>query len=396
MMERIVAVIPARGGSKGIPKKNIYPLAGKPLIAHTIDHARQSAQVSRVITSTDDGQIAEIARSCGAEVVMRPAEISGDAASSESALLHVLDHLRDTEGYEPDLVVFLQATSPLRRADDIDNAITLLREEKADSLFSASPVHGFVWRIDHKNEEGHRLRSLTYDYKSRQRRQDAPEDLIENGSIYLFKPWVIRQLNNRLGGKIVAYRMDALYSFQVDEPSDLELMEALLSARAPRNATPDMRGVQLLALDFDGVLTDNQVLVNEHGEEAVSCSRSDGWGIARLGEAGVQVIVISTEVNQVVAARCRKLGIACVQACEDKSAALQAEAAQRGLGPEQVAYVGNDVNDLECMRWAGFPIAVADAHSEALAVARLVTARRGGYGAVREVCDLILSQKSEM
>jgi N-acylneuraminate cytidylyltransferase len=107
----------------------------------------------------------------------------------------------------------------------------------------------------------------------------------------------------------------------------------------------------------------------------------------------VDVIVVSTEVNPVVSARCRKLGIDSIQACEDKRAALQSEAARRGLRSEQIAYVANDVNDLGCMRWAGFPIAVSDAHPEALAVARLVTTTRGGYGAVREVCDLILSQR---
>lgn len=122
----ILTIIPARGGSKGIPRKNARPLAGKPLIAHTIEHAWQARSVSRVVVSTDYPEIAAVAQRYGAKVVWRPAEISGDTATSESALLHVLNYLRDREGYEPDLVVSLQATSPLRQPDDIQNTIETL------------------------------------------------------------------------------------------------------------------------------------------------------------------------------------------------------------------------------------------------------------------------------
>ena len=125
----ILAIIPARGGSKGIPRKNLQPLAGKPLLAYTIEHARATPAVTRVVVSTDDVEIASVAQQYGAEVIWRPAEISGDTATSEAALLHALDHLRDNEGYEPDLVVFLQATSPLRRSDDIQRAVETLQQQ---------------------------------------------------------------------------------------------------------------------------------------------------------------------------------------------------------------------------------------------------------------------------
>lgn len=154
-----------------------------------------------------------------------------------------------------------------------------------------------------------------------------------------------------------------------------------------------LQAIELLALDFDGVLTDNRVLVDQDGHEAVWCHRGDGWGIARLLEAGVSVVVISTETNPVVAARCRKLGIPVVQGCGDKQAALQSMADARHLGPEHVAYVGNDVNDLACLRWAAVPIAVADAVPGVRAIARLITATPGGYGAVREVADWILAAR---
>ena len=149
--------------------------------------------------------------------------------------------------------------------------------------------------------------------------------------------------------------------------------------------------VPLLVLDFDGVLTDNRIIVLEDGSEGVICDRGDGWGIARLKDVGVQVLVLSTESNPVVAARCRKLNIECIQGCDKKVAALREFAERRGITSEDIAYVGNDVNDLECLRWVGMPIAVADARPEVIGAARWVTRNRGGHGAAREVADWILA-----
>jgi YrbI family 3-deoxy-D-manno-octulosonate 8-phosphate phosphatase len=385
-MSGVLAIIPARGGSKGIPRKNVRPFLGKPLLAHSIEHARQAPSVTRIVVSTDDAEIAAVARRHGAEVVTRPAEISGDAAGSEAALLHVLDHLKAAEGYEPELVVFLQATSPLRRPGAVQAAIDLLRREQADSLLSGAPVHGFLWR----QHEG-RLMSVSMDYRNRPRRQDIGEDFIDNGSIYISKTWVLREHGNRLGGKIVLFPDDPLHIFQVDAPGDLELMEKLAGLEAIRPAGMDLAAIRLLVLDFDGVMTDNRVLVAQDGTEAVWCHRGDGWGLARLMERGVTIVVISTEANRVVEARCRKLGLDFVQACDDKLSELKRLVDRLGLGPEQVAYVGNDVNDLECLSWVGTPIVVADAMPEVRVVARLVTSRPGGDGAVREVADWLIA-----
>ena len=389
-MSKTLAVIPARGGSKSIPRKNVRLIGGKPLLAHSIEHALRARAVSRVVVSTDDPAIAAVARRHGAEVIDRPAEISGDTDSSESALLHVMDHLRDVEGYEPDLVVFLQATSPLRRPEDVQAAIETLEREGADSLFSACPAHGFVWRL----HEG-QLRPMTYDYHSRPRRQDIGEDLVENGSIYAFRPRILREHNNRLGGKVAVYRMDPLDSFQIDEPGDFERMERLATLKDDKASRPELASVSLLVLDFDGVMTDNRVLVSQDGTEAVWCHRGDGWGIGRLKERGVRIAVISTEANPVVGARCRKLGLDFVQACDDKLSALRELAGSQGYGPEQIAYVGNDVNDLDCLKWVGVPIAVADAVSEIRSVARLTTTQSGGHGAVREVADWLIAARGD-
>ena len=224
-MQKIIAVIPARGGSKGIPKKNLCIINGKPLLVHTIEHAIKTKAISGVYVSTDDQEIAEIALLSGAQVTWRPAEISTDIATSESALINVLDHYVSIEKNDPDIVVFLQATSPIRHLDDIANAIELFNIHNADSLFSASLVHGFIWRTDSIFPV-----PINYDPLIRQRRQEINEKILEeNGSIYIFKPWVLRKFHSRLGGKIIYYSMPRISSIQIDEPEDIELVESLFA-----------------------------------------------------------------------------------------------------------------------------------------------------------------------
>ncbi|MCK4302580.1 MAG: acylneuraminate cytidylyltransferase family protein, partial [candidate division Zixibacteria bacterium] len=145
---KTLAIIPARGGSKGIPRKNLRLLAGKPLIAHTIEHARQARSIDRILVSTDDPEIASVSQRYGAEVIFRPSEISGDTASSESALLHALEHLEKTEGYRPDLVAFLQCTSPLTSPGDIDSTVQALLDGDADSALAVTPFPYFLWQRD--------------------------------------------------------------------------------------------------------------------------------------------------------------------------------------------------------------------------------------------------------
>ncbi len=148
--------------------------------------------------------------------------------------------------------------------------------------------------------------------------------------------------------------------------------------------------LRLVVFDFDGVMTDNRVLVMQDGTEGVLCNRSDGLGIGMLRDAGLALLILSKEENPVVSARARKLKIEYMQGIDDKLAALKALLSQRGIDAGDVAYVGNDLNDLECMGHVGLPIAVSDAYPQVLRVARLVTTRPGGHGAVREVCDWIL------
>lgn len=387
--ENIVAIIPARGGSKRIEGKNLRLLGGKPVVVHSIEHALQSRSVTEVIVSTEDSQIARVSEASGARVVYRPPHLTSDEACSESALLHALD-VRVASGLrDPDLVVFLQCTSPVRQLTDIDAAVATLQEADADSLFSACLNNRLIWAV---NDTG--PFALTYDYKKRQREQEMAKQYRENGSVYVFKPEILRRLNNRLGGKIAIYEMDYWSSFQIDEPEHFELIEWILEKNRTRRASVWPPRIDLVVLDFDGVMTENTVIVREDGTEAVICHRGDGWGIARLQEVGVPIIVLSTECNGVVGSRCGKLRIPCHQGVKDKGKFLVDYLSKQQIRREHVIYLGNDVNDLEAMQAVGFPVSVADGHPDVLKAARLVLRTVGGRGAVRELCDLVRSRIS--
>lgn len=218
-----VCIIPARGGSKRLPRKNVLPLAGKPLLAHSIEQARQAAAGLRVLVSTEDAEIASVAAQYGAEVVRRPARLAGDTVGSLPVLRHALEQAERT-GPAPEYVVFLQCTSPVRRPGDIDGAIAAYRAAGADSLFSACVSHACIWQQD---PDG--LRSVTYDHQVRQREQEWPRQYRENGSIYVVSPRLLASAaSNWIGGRIAVYEMDVWSSFQIDAPEDFELCEWVL------------------------------------------------------------------------------------------------------------------------------------------------------------------------
>ncbi len=390
MYKRILCIIPARGGSKRLPGKNIEPLAGKPLIAYSIEHALGSERVHKTVVSTDDDDIARISEKFGAEVIRRPADISADTATSEMELEHALSEVR-AGGMDPDLIVFLQCTSPLRRADDIDRAVEKLEEERADSLLSATKNERFLWRM--KDGSG---TPINYDYRKRMRDQDHPEEYQENGSIYLFKPGLLLEGKNRLGGRIAIHRMDYWSSFQVDDPEDFDLLEWVMARSSHTllgQALP--KRVRLIVCDFDGVITDNRVTVSEDGKESVACSRSDGMGISMLRDAGIEVMVLSKERNPVVEARCRKLGIESIQAVDEKASVLRLISADKKVPLEEIVYVGNDINDAECLKLAGCGIVVSDAHRSVRPFASAILRSSGGSGALREICDALLAREKE-
>ncbi len=205
-------------------------------------------------------------------------------------------------------------------------------------------------------------------------------------------------------GRTGIYDMPQERSLQLDGPEHLAFFDRMLSRvsghdyrqRLPSTAPPSpsaLTRLRLLVLDFDGVLTDNRVWVDADGSEQVCCSRADSWGLTQLKKAGLDVIVISTETNQVVEARCNKIGIPCISGCANKLDAISRHAERLGISREAVAFVGNDTNDQSVLDWVGLPILVADAHPALRFSGGWLLTRDGGKGAVRDVCDAILASR---
>ena len=384
-----IAIIPARGGSKGIAGKNVRTLCGKPLIGWTIEAALASQLVDRVFVSTDDARISQVAEHFGAHVVERPVEISGDTASSESALLHTLEYLLQNKVHCTELT-FLQCTAPLTAPEDIDGTVQVMLEQQADSAMAVVPFHYFLW----SNTTGSAV-GINHDKRIRPLRSEREPQYLEAGAVYVMKAEGFRQARHRFFGKTAMYVMPPERRWEIDDPADWTVAEALMRQREQHrilDAIPSP--VTAMVLDFDGVFTDNKVIVSEDGREAVVCDRGDGMGISQILKLDIPMLVLSKERNSVVQVRCNKLGIECCHGIDEKLPTMLGWFRDRGLEAQRAIYVGNDVNDIACMQAVGCGVAVADAHEAVRANAGLVLSSAGGQGAIRELTDLI-KQKQE-
>lgn len=402
----VLAIIPARGGSKGIPRKNIRNFSGSPLIAWSIAAAKQSHLVTRVIVSTDDEEIAQVAREWGAETpFLRPAEYAQDRTTDLPVFEHALAWLAEHENYHPDVVIQLRPTSPIRPKTCVDDAIQILLQHKdADSVRGIVPAgqnpHK-MWRLESglHGPMTHLLNVEGIEEPYNAPRQILPEIFWQTGHIDAIRPAII--LNGSMSGKrMYPLLIDPKFTVDLDNLNDWMRAEWLVSfgdldmvwpGRAKR---PIPEKVSLLVLDFDGVLTDNRVWVNETGQEMIAASRGDGLIMSKLKQSGVDVLILSSEVNPVVTARARKMKVDVIQGVglDGKQSIFENLLKERKIDPAEVIYIGNDLNDLPCFDIAGWAVAVADSQPEVIRAADFVTSKTGGHGAVREICDLILSR----
>ncbi|MGW0419796.1 cytidylyltransferase domain-containing protein [Streptomyces sp. NPDC003015] len=393
-VRRVLAVIPARGGSKGVPAKNLAPVGGVPLVARAVRECLATRLVTDVVVSTDDQAIAAAAREAGAEVVLRPAAIAGDTATSEAAVLHALDTHEALHGAAVDVVVFVQCTSPFIVREDIDGVAAAIVEDGADTAVTVAPFHGFIWRDAESSQDaatggGH---GVNHDKSYRPRRQDRPQDLLETGAAYAMDAQGFRKHQHRFFGRTELVRTDPARVLEIDDPHDLARARALapLLDADRAGALPSFDDIDAVVLDFDGTQTDDRVLIDADGKEFVSVHRGDGLGIAALRKSGLKMLILSTEQNPVVATRARKLKIPVLHGIDRKDLALKQWCEEQGIAPERVLYVGNDVNDLPCFALVGWPVAVASAHDVVRGAARAVTTVPGGDGAIREIASWIL------
>ncbi|WP_406374219.1 N-acylneuraminate cytidylyltransferase [Streptomyces sp. NBC_00647] len=415
-VRRVLAVIPARGGSKGVPAKNLLPVGGVPLVARAVRECRATRLVTDVVVSTDDQAIAAAARQAGAEVVLRPAAIAGDTATSEAAVLHAMDTHEALHGSPVDVVLLVQCTSPFITREDVDGVVGAIVANGADTALTVAPFHGFVWRdgddeataavaveteraavdggsdtllADTVTSGGY---GINHDKSFRPRRQDRPQDLLETGAVYAMEANGFRVAKHRFFGRTELVRTDPARVLEIDDPHDLARARALaplFDANRP-GSLPTAADIDAVVLDFDGTQTDDRVLIDSDGREFVSVHRGDGLGIAALRKSGLTMLILSTEQNPVVAARARKLKIPVLHGIDRKDLALKQWCEEQGIAPERVLYVGNDVNDLPCFALVGWPVAVASAHDVVRGAARAVTTVPGGDGAIREIASWIL------
>ncbi|MFE5671241.1 cytidylyltransferase domain-containing protein [Agromyces sp. NPDC056523] len=416
--EPAVAVIPARGGSQGLPGKNVARVGGISLIARAVHAALAAERVARVVVTTDDEEIADAAIAAGAEVVARPGELAGPEASSESAVLHALEVLGlDTPAARPStppVIVFVQATSPFIDPADLDAAVERVAAGERDVVFAAIPTHGFLWREHADDADGASAIGVNHDPSNRPRRQDREPEYLETGAFYVFRTDGFLQARHRFFGRVGIQAVHADHAIEIDDAADLararalapridrRLAAAISSAQARRAGAGDawiadprhpFIDVDAVVTDFDGVHTDDTATVDELGRESVRISRADGAGVARLRDAGIPVLILSAEANPVVSRRAEKLGVDCLQGLADKGSALREWAAARGIRLDRIAYLGNDRGDIPALDLVGWPLAVPDAAPDALERARHVLQRHGGHGAVRELAELVLAAR---
>lgn len=383
-----VAFIPVRGGSKSIPLKNIKYINGKPLVYWTVKAACGCQLIDKVYIATDSDGIKktierfkdEIENFTKIVVIGRSEESATDSASTEFAMLEFASN------YSFDNIVLIQATSPLLSSDDLDRGFELFKEKDTDSVLSVVKQKRFIWSVE--NELAH---PINYDAFKRPRRQEFEGYYVENGAFYITSKKNLIKYKNRISGNIKVVEMDENTFFEIDEPSDWLLVEHLLIQQEKKNKLK-LPKIKMVLMDCDGVLTDGGMYYTEQGDEIKRFNTWDGMGIRQLQEMGIIVGIVTGENRELNNRRAEKLKMDVIcQGVSDKLAEIKRICNEKCISMENVLYIGDDINDLEAIKAVGYGCSVANGREEVKLVAKYVTRTRGGEGAVREICDLIVN-----
>lgn len=387
-----VAFIPVRGGSKSIPLKNIKMLNGRPLVYWVIRAACECEYLDRVYIATDSEEIrqaveefqmgSEKATFAKAQVIGRSAESAADTASTEFAMLEF------AKQYEFDTITLIQATSPLLSGEDLNRGFALFNEVDTDSVLSVVPQKRFQWK---RNANG-TVEPSNYDVFKRPRRQEFEGVLVENGAFYITSREALLKTENRISGRIKAVEMSEDSYFEIDEPSDWIITEALMKKNgitAPSKVPSDIR---LFLTDCDGCLTDGGMYYTENGDEMKKFNTRDGMGLQKLREQGIRTGIITAELRELNQRRADKLKLDYMKhGCTDKVAVIEEICQELQIGWENVVYIGDDRNDIAALQKAGFSCCPADAAEEVKDIVDYVTTAKGGRGVIREVVERILN-----
>jgi len=384
---KTVAFIPARGGSKSIPKKNIKLLCGKPLIFWVMSALQETKNVNEIVLATDSAEIEEAVLNFNLSktiIFRRSGKNAKDTSTTESVML---EYIEKSSFNDDDIFVLVQATSPLTESVHFSQALTIYQESKYDSMLACVRNYRFFW-----NEDG---TSKNYDFRNRPRRQDFTGQLMENGAFYISTVGNIKKSKNRLSGKIGIYEMPEYTATEIDEPDDWAVLENLMYNHI-LSKRPE-REIKLVLSDVDGVLTDGGMYYCERGNELKKFNTRDGMGFQLLKENGIKTGIITSEETYIVTQRAKKLKVDYLcqgKRNEDKLAAAKEICIKEGISLENTAYIGDDVNCLELLLNVGMAACPADAADKVKRIPDIdILSKEGGKGVFREFAEKILWKK---
>ncbi len=391
-MAKTIAFIPVRGGSKSIPLKNIKDFNGKPLLYWVLSAANQSNLIDEVVVSTDSNEIKNVVEEFAFKktiVIDREAHLAEDTSSTEAVMLdYSKDHLFDN-------IVLLQATSPLTSTTHIDEAVKIYTDVAADSLVSAVRTHRFIWLQD-----GEFVNPVNYDYKNRPRRQDWNGQLVENGAIYITKRILLLESESRISGNIIPYIMPDYTYYEIDEPSDWIILEKIhkkfSKSQMVDNLISKLNKIQMVITDVDGVLTNGKMIYIGEELEGKEFHARDGMGFEILRNHDIHTAMITGESHPTLLRRAEKLQVSELHmGIKDKASTVRLLSSKYNLNLSQIAFIGDDINDMEAMRLVGLSVAVADASDVVKSIADIVLESNGGEGAFREFVNFLLANRQD-